>query len=99
MYEALRRLRPNAKFSLMQDGSHHGEVFIASWDGAVEPPGDAEIAAMIVTIEAERAQAETAERTEREQLLALLAKLDTTDLDAPERRRVLRFLLRRALSR
>lgn len=97
MHEAIRRLRPTARFELMQDGSNDNAIYIASWEDDQEPPTDAEIDAMIATIEAEQQATETAERTERDQLMALLAKLDTEDLTVLERRRVLRFLLRRAL--
>lgn len=73
-YDALRRLRPNARFLLTQDGTHNNEPYLSLWEDAAPPPSDQEIADTIAVLEAEQAAAA--------QQAAAAVAADTTERDA-----------------
>jgi hypothetical protein len=69
-YEAIRRLRPRAEFELTQDGTNGGQPYLSLYsdpDG-LPPPTEAEILAMIVTLEAEAEAARLAAAQLRQQI-------------------------------
>lgn len=69
-YEAIRRLRPRAAFTLMQDGTNGGQPYISGYSdpGGLPEPTEAEILAMIVTLETEAEAARVAAAQLRQQV-------------------------------
>lgn len=69
-YEAIKRLRPKATIELTQDGTRGGGPYLSVYvepDGLPEPT-EAEILAMIVTLEAEAEAARVAAAQLRQQV-------------------------------
>lgn len=98
LYDALKRLAPGVAFTLTQDGTHDNVPYISAWPEDVPMPTQAEIDAMLLTLEQERQAAQTEAQQLRQRVVNLAQSavgIAVNDLTAPQVRALLALLLRK----